>query len=128
MRWSASIACLLFLSGLVKAGDWEDTGKGGRWLVRRKRAAEEQEELVRRKRDAEQDEDGEDVPHEDGLFDFLTSSEGEVVPKEKYTELEEKIPGLNGKDGLYKSPADGEWKKVKSISKVPIKKNKKPES
>ena len=87
MRWLASINLLLFLSGLVKAGDWEDTGKGGRWLVRRNRAAEE-EELSRRKRDAELDED-EDVSHEEeGLLDFLApsskeNSEGEVVPKEK---------------------------------------------
>merc|ERR1719376_638327 len=38
------------------------------------------------------------------------------------------IPGL--KDGMFKSPADGEWKKVKSISKVPNKKynNEKPEA
>ena len=70
MRWLASINLLLFLSGLVKAGDWEDTGKGGRWLVRRNRAAEE-EELSRRKRDAEldededEDEDEEDVSHEE---------------------------------------------------------------
>ena len=96
MRWLASINLLLFLSGLVKAGDWEDTGKGGRWLVRRNRAAEE-EELLRRKRDAELDEDEdedeeeeeEDVSHEEGeLLDFLApsskeNSEGEVVPKEK---------------------------------------------
>ena len=94
MRWLASINLLLFLSGLVKAGDWEDTGKGGRWLVRRNRAAEE-EELSRRKRDAELDEDEdedeeeEDVSHEEeGLLDFLApsskeNSEGEVVPKEK---------------------------------------------
>ena len=92
MRWLASINLLLFLSGLVKAGDWEDTGKGGRWLVRRNRAAGE-EELSRRKRDAELDEDEdeeeEDVSHEEGeLLDFLApsskeNSEGEVVPKEK---------------------------------------------
>ena len=35
----------------------------------------------------------------------------------QFHELEEKIPGL--KDGMYKSPKDGKWKKVKSISRVP---------
>ena len=55
MRWLASLTLLLFLSGLVKAGDWEDTAKEGRWLVRRKRAAKEEEELQRRKREAMQD-------------------------------------------------------------------------
>ena len=32
----------------------------------------------------------------------------------QYTELEEKIPGL--KNGMYKSPADGEWKKVRVVA------------
>jgi hypothetical protein len=35
----------------------------------------------------------------------------------QYSELEDKIPGL--KDGMFKSPKDGKWKKVKSISRVP---------
>ena len=121
----------------------EDTAKEGRWLIRRKRAAKEEvvrrkrdviqedeevEEVVRRKGDVEEGEE------EDGLFDHLTNSEsnsdseGEIVPKERvgslkvcqsfsfikllqYSELEEKIPGL--KDGMFKSPADGEWKKVR---------------
>ena len=29
----------------------------------------------------------------------------------QYSELEDKIPGL--KDGMFKSPTDGEWKKVR---------------
>ena len=89
MRWLACFTCLLFLSGLlVKAKDWEeDTAKEGRWLIRSKRAAkEEKEEEVRRKRDIEDEEVVEDLT-DDRLFGDLTnsetSSEGEVVPKER---------------------------------------------
>ena len=72
------------------------------------------------------DEDEEGVSEEDG------KSEGEIVPKEKvkkaqslsiffmkwlqYSELEKKIPGL--KDGMFKSPADGEWKKVRHLMMI----------
>ena len=95
MRWLACFTCLLFLSGLlVKAEDWEeDTAKEGRWLIRSKRAAkeEEKEEVVRRKRDVEQDEEEVEDLTEDGLFNHLTnsetSSEGEVVPKERVGSL-----------------------------------------
>ena len=45
---------------------------------------------------------------------YLTNS---LVTAVQFHELEEKIPGL--KDGMYKSPKDGKWKKVKSISRVP---------
>ena len=37
-----------------------------------------------------------------------------LPPSLQYTELEEKIPGL--KNGMYKSPADGEWKKVRVVA------------
>ena len=63
-----------------------------------------------------------------------SKSEGEIVPKEKvkkaqslsiffmkwlqYSELEKKIPGL--KDGMFKSPADGEWKKVRHLMMIEI--------
>merc|ERR1719180_479120 len=119
MPWLARFTLIFFflVSGLlVEAEAWKDTGKEGRWLVRRKRDAA-----------AEQDKDGDDSLHSLLASSSETSPEGEVVPKEKYTELEDKIPGL--KDGMFKSPADGEWKKVKSISKVPNKKynNEKPE-
>ena len=73
--------------------------------------------------------EAEDFSPED-TEDAGTISEGKVVPKEKvnvgdhifqlqltslqYTELEEKIPGL--KNGMYKSPADGEWKKVRVVA------------
>merc|ERR1712243_254213 len=39
-----------------------------------------------------------------------------VIPREKYPELEGKIPGLQ--NGMYRSPHDGKLKKVKSISKI----------
>jgi len=111
MPWLARFTLTFFflVSGLVEAEAWKDTGKEGRWLVRRKRDVA-----------AEQDKDGDDSLHSLLASSSETSPEGEVVPKEKYTELEDKIPGL--KDGMFKSPADGEWKKVKSISKVPNKK------
>ena len=94
MRWLACFTCLLFLSGLlVKAKDWEeDTAKEGRWLIRSKRAVkEEKEEVVRRRRDVEQDEEEVEGLTDDRLFDRLTSSEtsseGEVVPKERVGSL-----------------------------------------
>ena len=93
MRWLACFTCLLFLSGLlVKAKDWEeDTAKEGRWLIRSKRAAKEKEEVVRRKRDVEQDEEEVEDLTDDRLFDEITnsetSSEGEVVPKERVGSL-----------------------------------------
>ena len=34
----------------------------------------------------------------------------------QYTELEDKIQGL--KDGMFKSPADGEWKKVRKLMMI----------
>ena len=36
----------------------------------------------------------------------------------QYSELEKKIPGL--KDGMFKSPADGEWKKVRHLMMIEI--------
>ena len=53
---------------------------------------------------------------EEGLLDLLGGQEVEVLPPGQFDHLEDKIPGL--KDGMFKSPKDGEWKKVKSISKI----------
>ena len=96
MRWLASFSLLFFLSLLVKAEDWEDTledtAKEGRWLVRRKRAAKEQEKVVRKKRetDASEIDSGGDEggdKYEDAEEDPEPldegGSEGEIVPKEK---------------------------------------------
>ena len=42
----------------------------------------------------------------------------EALVKVKFSELEKKIPGL--KDGMFKSPADGEWKKVRHLMMIEI--------
>merc|ERR1712080_470069 len=67
-------------------------------------------------------------PTEKELIDLLSNKEAEedsvettVVERDKYAELESAIPGL--KDGKFKSPSDGRWKKVKSISKIKKKVN-----
>ena len=80
MRWLAPLSLLLFL---VKAEDWEDTledtAKEGRWLVRRKRAAEKELDIPVPDEDGDKYEDADEDPEplEEG------DSEGEIVPKEK---------------------------------------------
>ena len=77
MPWLARFTLIFFflVFGLVEAEAWKESGKEGRWLVRRKRDVA-----------AEQDKDGDDSLHSLLASSSETSPEGEVVPKEKVDE------------------------------------------